>query len=303
MNNNNTPLQPRRRLFRRLEENLPPLAITERDVSILRLVRDHRFINTEQIHALVGGSQHNVTERLSRLFHHGYLDRPAHQRELRAEGYRVMVYALTPKGAQAMAQPSGEPVVVSPHLNEDNRTAKRSYLAHTLMVSQFRVCLELACRARPDLHLTQWRVSDRPLARVFVGLERVAVIPDAHFVIEAADGRAAHFFLEADRGTMSQGRFLSKLQSYWQLRASTLNNSIPRAFRVLTIAQSKRRMENLLATATDADPRHTGSRMFCFTVETEYSLEDPGAVFGAIWRTPVDATPRSILDRAGEAHG
>ena len=296
---NSTSLQPRRRLFRRLEENLPPLTLTERDIAILALVRDYRFINTAQIHALVGGSQHNVTERLSRLFHHGYLDRPAHQRELRAEGYRIMVYALTPKGAQAMARPSGVPVIVSRHLAEDNRTAKRFYLAHTLMVSQFRACLTLACRQRADLRLRQWRVPERPLARVYVGAETVPIIPDAHFVLEAEDGRLGHFFLEADRGTMSQGRFLSKLQAYWQLRSTTSPSGNPRAFRVLTIAQSKRRMENLLTTATNADPRHTGSRMFCFTFETEYSLDDPDSVFDAIWCTPADQTPRSILDRTG----
>ncbi len=113
---NNIPTQPRRRLFRRLEESLPPLTLTERDIAILALVRDYRFINTAQIHALVGGSQHNVTERLSRLFHHGYLDRPAHQRELRAEGYRIMVYALTPKikqhGVPWYKQPAALGVVV-----------------------------------------------------------------------------------------------------------------------------------------------------------------------------------------------
>lgn len=299
----NTLPQPRRRLFQRLEKNLPPLAMTERDVSILCLVRDHRFINTAQVQALIGGSRHNVTERLSRLYHHGYLDRPAHQRELRAEGYRFMVYAVTPKGALVITRQSGETTPVSRHLSEGNRTAKRFYLAHTLMVSQFRACLTLACRARPDLRLAQWRVPDRPLARVMVGRNRVAVIPDAYFVIEAADGLSAHFFLEADRGTMSQRRFLSKLQSYWLLRSLGLTDGVPRAFRVLTVAPSKRRMLNLLATATDADPRHTGSRMFCFTAETEYGLEDPSALFEAIWRTPADSFPRSILDRTGGAHG
>lgn len=296
---NNTHINQRRRLFRRLEHNLPPLELTERDLSILRYVREYRFMNTAQVCALVGGSYHNVSERLSRLFHHGYLDRPAHQRDLRAEGYRVMIYAVAPKGVAALAHVIGEPPAISRHMSEDNRTAKRFYLAHTLMVSQFRACLELAVRARPDLELALWRVPQNPLARVTVGRERVAVIPDAHFILKKADGAHAHFFLEADRGTMSQGRFLAKLQSYWQLRSRICVNDIPSAFRVLTIAESDRRMQNLVATAANADPRGSGSRMFCFAAETDYSLEDPTALFRAIWRTPADQFPHSILNHGG----
>jgi hypothetical protein len=127
----------------------------------------------------------------------------------------------------------------------------------------------------------------------------VAVIPDAHFVLEDSQGRLAHFFLEADRGTMTLQRFLSKLQAYWQMRTIDVGDALPRAFRVLTLAPSKRRMENLLRTATDADSRHAGSRMFCFTIERDYDLKNPDALFGPIWRTPADAWPRSILDETG----
>jgi len=299
---NHIPPNSRRRLFHRLQENLPPLEITKRDLRILELVGDYRFLNTEQIHALVGGSKHNVTERLSRLFHHAYLDRPSHQRELRSEGYRVMVYALAPKGAQLLAHRVGEAANAPRRLAASNRAAKRFYMAHTLMVSQFRACLALACRARPDVQLREWRVPDRPLARVMIGRNAVAVIPDAQFILQAHDGQVAYFFLEADRGTMSHRRFLAKLQAYWHMRSLGQKPEIPRAFRVLVVAPSQRRMENLLDTATNADPRHTGSRMFCFTVESEYSLDKPEVLFDRIWRTPVDLLPRSILNRTRSAH-
>jgi DNA-binding MarR family transcriptional regulator len=300
---NNTSNTSRRRLFRRLEQDLPPHVLTERDLSMLRYVRNYRFLNTAQIAALVGGSYHNVTERLSRLYHHGYLDRPTHQKDLRADGYRLMIYAIAPKGGRALAEESGEAAVVPRHLGEDNRTATRFYLAHTLMVAQFHVCLELAARQRPDLRLTQWSVPDRPLARVPIGRDLVAVVPDAYFLLENAEGNSAHFFLEADRGTMSQARFLSKLQSYWQLGTRGRPTGLPRAFRVLTITQSKQRMHNLILTAMNADPRRTGSHMFCFAAEPDYSLEDPAALFRAIWRTPADPFVFSILNHGGERNG
>lgn len=298
-----TSQKPRRRLFRRLEAHLPPLALTKRDLRVLELVREHRFLNTTHIQALAGGSERNTRERLSRLYHHGYLDRPAHQRELRAEGYRYLVYALAPKGARVLARRSGETARVPRHLAEDNRTAKRFYLAHTLMVAEFRVCLTLACRARADLVLTDWRVPERPLARVNLGANRVAVIPDARFSLQAQDGRVAHFFLEADRGTMSLKRFLLKLQAYWQLRSRSLADDLPGPFRVLTITPSLRRMENLIATAKNADPRRTGSRMFCFTCEDDYNLNDPEALFAPIWRSPADRVPHAIVERNGGGHG
>jgi len=296
---NNTQTKTRRRLFRRLEENLPPLVLTERDLLILRLVREYRFLNTAQIHALVGGSYHNVTERLSRLFHLAYLDRPVHQRELRDEGYRVMIYAIAPKGARAIAVQDSVPASVPRHLGEDNRTAKRFHLAHTLMVSQFRVCLTLACERRPDLSLARWRIPEQPLARVTVGNRRVAVIPDAYFVLASAEGESAHFFLEADRGTMTQARFLTKLQAYWQLQSRHVSPVIPRAFRVLTICESTTRMANLMATARNADPQHRGSRMFCFAAEGEYGLRHPEALLAPIWRTPAESIPRSLLEGRG----
>jgi len=297
------PDKQRRRLFQRLESNLPPLEITKRDLAILELVGEYRFLNTEQIHALVGGSKHNVTERLSRLFHHAYLDRPPHQRELRSEGYRHIVYALAPKGLRLLASSEGEVGRTASRLAATNQSARRYYMAHTLMVSQFRVCLTLACRANGHIHVRDWGVPHAPLCKVLVGRRRVAVIPDAHFTLEAKDGYIAHFFLEADRGTMSHRRFLSKLQAYWGMRTSAGDRGVPTAFRVLVVASSRRRMENLLATAVDADPRHAGSRMFCFTSELDYDLERPGSLLGSIWRTPADAPPRSVVDRQGSRNG
>ena len=286
--------KPRRRLFQRLESDLPPLEITERDLSILELVQDYRFLNSRQIQALVGGSKHNVTERLSRLFHHAYLDRPSHQRELRSEGYRLMIYALAPKGAKLLARRSGSLAVVSRHLRENNRSAKRFHLAHTLMVSQFRACLTLACQRRSGLALVRWQIPETPLSRMIVGRYRVAVIPDAYFALERADGQRAHFFLEADRGTMTQARFLRKLQAYWRLRGSN-SVGMPEAFRVLTITQSRQRTENLRMAAKKADPKGKGSRMFCFATEDVYDLQHPEAILERIWRTPVESEPHSLL--------
>ena len=302
--NTTTTTNERRRLFKRMADNLPPLEITKRDLLILELVQDYRFLNTEQIHALTGGSGRNVKERLSRLYQHAYLDRPAHQRELRNEGYRLMIYALAPKGARFIAAALGRLAPISRHLGEDNRTAKRFHLAHTLMVSQFRACLTLACKRNPDVRLVGWRVPEKSLARIRIGRFRAAVIPDASFSLEKSGGQRAHFFLEADRGTMTQDRFLRKLQAYWHLAAKKGFADIPDAFRVLTITNSSMRTENLRIKAKAADRQQKGSRMFCFATQDAYDLKHPEALLEHIWRTPADPELCSLLegrrDRGGE---
>jgi len=95
---------------------------------------------------------------------------------------------------------------------------------------------------------------------------------------------------------MTHGRFLRKLKAYWHLRAREANLFLPRSFRVLTIARSPERTENLLQTAKEADSKHKGSRMFYFASENAYSLERPETMLDYIWRCPADAKPHSLLE-------
>jgi len=164
------------------------------------------------------------------------------------------------------------------------------------MVAQFRVCLTLACNGNPDVSLAGWRVPEKSLARIRIGRFRTAVIPDASFSLERRDGQLAHFYLEADRGTMTKDRFLRKLQAYWQLSQRKGIADIPDAFRVLTVTNSLRRTENLRIAAKTADPKHKGSRMFYFVTQDAYDLKHPEAVLEHIWRTPADPELCSLLE-------
>lgn len=290
MNNKN---HTRRRLFTRQKADLPPLGITPRDLRILKLLHEYRFLNTPQIQALVGGSKRNVSERLLRLFHHGYLDRPPHQRELRTDGYRYLIYALSYAGARLLSERLGDDRYLSRHLAASNKGVKSIHLAHALMISQFRACLTLACRARGDLTLVSWETPAHALMQARVSGHRVPVIPDGRFVLTDADGHVAHFFLEADRGTMTHNRFLSKLKAYWRYRAIGAG---PRAFRVLTITPSPKRAENLTKTAKAADPKGKGSLMFYFACEHAYRLDRPMTILAPIWRSPADDNLHSLLE-------
>ena len=72
--------KPRRQKFVR-NEAINPLKLTPRDMALLRDVGEYRFLNTEQLLALHEGSRRNLKERLSLLYHHGYLDRPKVQKK------------------------------------------------------------------------------------------------------------------------------------------------------------------------------------------------------------------------------
>ena len=67
--------------------------LTARDREIIRFVFAHRFLRSTHIHALIGGSRQQVLQRLQRLYHHGYLERPRAQIDYYHQGgSQSMVY-------------------------------------------------------------------------------------------------------------------------------------------------------------------------------------------------------------------
>ena len=78
MNDAANMLSKRRPRFRRAPEP-PAFRITDDDVLIVRLLARHRFLRSTHIAALVGRSLDRTNNRLSRLFHAGYIDRPRAQ--------------------------------------------------------------------------------------------------------------------------------------------------------------------------------------------------------------------------------
>jgi len=267
----------RRRLFVRLTENLPPLRLTARDVRILELAYEYRFFTAAHVRALIGGSKRNLTERLSRMYHHGYLDRPKQQLTLRLFGYRDIIYALARPGARVLARYRQDNRYLKPRWTENNNAVKAPQFLHTLMIS-----------------LAKYRIDRR----------EVWVKPDAHFVLALQrDGveHRAHFFLECDRGTMTYANFRRKLAAYWSMRRNRMlvSGSIPRAYRVLTVGPSPARTRRLMRAAVDADPRRAGSLMFYFCSQTDYDLNQPNRILAPIWRSPADTRFHSLLEGKG----
>lgn len=270
-----------------------PLQIQPRDIALLRDVWEFRFLNTEQILGLHDGSRRNLRGRLNLLFQHGYLDRPTVQKSARLATSHI-VYSLGRKGAEVLAKNAEEREGIFRRVKENVHTLP--LIAHSLMISQFRVCLMLALKSQSDIKLTRWvQGNDLKLALSRRGANP-PLVADAFFMLETPTHKYP-CFLEADRATMTQERFVSKLKMYWRHnREESFKETLGVShFRVLTITPNEKRTENLCHAAKDADDRREGSLMYLFLSETRYNVETPEALLKAVWKSPKDDEPYSIV--------
>ena len=292
--------------FKRKPEQLGAVRLQERDIAIIGLVHDYRFLNSDQIKLLTDGSARGISRRLQKLFHHGFLDRPPSQVAVALAGTPKMVYALADRGADLLAEKSAMDRGKI-KWREKNRDVKDRHIQHTLMISNFRVCLERALDTVPGTHLLFWRnenrneLKDRAYIRHSQGRSReIPILPDGFFGIKDTKPKPhIYFFLEADQSTMTNGRFLNKMRAYWNWgmhqKGHTKKFGIP-GFRVLTITKTEQRKENLRSVTKNADDSQTGSFMFWFTSEQKYGIQKPETILGSIWQTPQDDKWHSILE-------
>jgi hypothetical protein len=329
--------RPRLPRFRRAsQEERPGFKLTDRDRELLKLIYDNRFLTAEMIQDLAqpvaltprqqeaverliaarrarltdsGATEasgtrtkRKILHRLMVLYHHGYVSR------LKLSDREPIVYALGNKGSEELTLYFGVDRMKIDWQSKNRETSDR-YVRHGLMVSRFRHALTLALRAVPDATLLFWEPNGAFTASVEYdqAIEtragrrtkrvRGAVIPDGFFALSIGD-KTAYFFAEMDRSTMSNARYLAKLQAYahfWrtQVRGGAHPSGM-KGFRVLTLTLSEERKENLRHTARDVDPQGRALNLFWFACERSYQAR-PQEMLGTIWQTPADNTLRSIL--------
>lgn len=293
----------RNKRFKRTDEPRPPLRLMPRDMEILRLVAEHRFLSSVHLHQWIGGSRQNLLRRLQLLFHHGYLERPAAQLDyFHRSGSRPMVYGLDRRGAGRLRRDLN---ISFDRLDwaGRSRSVGRLFLDHSLMVADFVTRLELACRRSGDLRLVlldglippeaaserrrtwQWSVTVSSKARVGLAPDRVFSLRRTNF--GDSSGHEV-YFLEADRGTMPivrsnsrQSSIAKKFLAYeatWSQRLHVKRYGITR-FRTLVVTQSPGRAANIL---DHVRSRSRGQGLFlCSHVERLANVEN--IVTSACW--------------------
>lgn len=281
-----------------------PFQLTKRDLKILSHVGRHRFLSSQHLAGLDGGSEQNLLRCLRILFDHQYLDRPYTQlAHVPVVGPRPMVYGLGRRGAQALRD-HGVHADAS-DWTERNKRAGAKFIEHTLAIADFMVGLEIACRERGDIKLlrerdiladgpARTRKSREPLRLVVPGLSNKlgvsSVIADGLFGLVFPDETAAYFLLEVDRGSMpvvrssfERSSYNRKLLIYWEAWKKRLHVEQfgVSQIRVLTITDSAKRVENMLC-AVDEITAGKGSNFFLFTDRSELKCD---SVLSARWTT------------------
>ncbi len=245
------------------------MQLTARDIEVVKAVYAYKFLTQAQIQALLFPSKWAAQYRLIRLYQNRYLNRvftPV------AFGLGKTIYCLDNRGADLVA---GQLGVSQDQLDWQRKRARVGwpFLEHALAINDVRIALTLACRAS-GCCLEEWvdestlkkehgKEEERVTLRGAGGrVQRVAVIADGYFVLRCA-GRRAHFFIEVDRSTVSNKRWMQKVRAYnayyqtGRYRAKYGTNSL----RILTVTPSEIRLANLKSSTERAG----GGKMFWFT--------------------------------------
>jgi hypothetical protein len=286
--------------------------ITPRVIHMLSRVAQFRFLTSDQIARLDGGSHQKVLRILQLCFYHGLLDRPANQHALLAsffdEGNRPLTYAISRKGANLLAK-LGVRIEAERQWVSKNRTATVPFLAHTIEVAEVMMQFALACRDERVTRLVdhhallplmpiatqslrdpfRLRVRHRSSAYKDVAIN---VVPDRLFALDDVQERVRwHFALELDRGTMSNGTPATKLVGKSSYRRKLIgyfeawkqSRHIAqwgfKTFRLLTVTTSEKRIAHML----DLQREITKSTLAGFFLYTTQARLAEHGVLGPAW--------------------
>ncbi|MCK1554419.1 replication-relaxation family protein [Bradyrhizobium sp. 177] len=260
----------------------------------------YRFLRSTHIAALVGRSLDRANDRLCRLYHAGYVDRPRAQLDYYpTSGSAPMVYALGDLGAQLLTEGGME--FVDLEWSRKNQEAGRPFIEHQLEIVDFRVALERATRGRNDVRLIHpeeiiasapeaTRETRDPFA-LRVGISHnersldIAVVPDLVFGLLFPDGSRRCFMVEVDRGTMpitraniTQSSFERKMRAYLAAHAEGqhMHQFGWKTFRVLVVTTEQPRTNTMIKTLQRVDaPVSPGPALFLFALSHELRVSDP----------------------------
>jgi len=290
----------RRPRFRRASEP-PAFRLTDDDVVIIRQLARHRFLRSTHIAVLVGRSIDRTNDRLLRLFHAGYIDRPRAQLDYYpTSGSAPMAYALADRGAHLLIEHDGIDFA-NVEWSRKNREAGRPFIEHQIELMDFFVALECAVRERRGTHLIhpaelvaafpdQTFSPSNPFAlRVTFSNEgathQIGVAPDLAFGLRFADGSRRCFMVEIDRGTMPivrsdirQTSFERKMRAYLTAHGAKQHERRFgwKNFRVLTVTTDDYRARSMAeALRRIRIPHSPGPALFLFATRRELAESDP----------------------------
>ena len=290
----------RRPRFRRASEP-PAFRLTDADVEIVRQVARYRLIRSTHIASLIGRSLDRTNDRLLRLFHAGYVDRPRAQLDhYPTAGSGPMVYALANQGVRLLKEKDGADFSTV-EWSRKNREAGRPFIEHQIEIVNFHVALQRATRDRDDVRLVHpAEIVDASPGPAYLShnsfslrvrlshkgaMRDVGVVPDLVFGLDLADGSRRNFMVEIDRGTMpivrsdpDQTSFAGKMRVYLAAHAAKVHERQFgwKNFRVLTVTTDRQRMQSMREALRGLRVPHSpGASLFLFATFDDLRAADP----------------------------
>ena len=266
------------------------IEITPRDVTLLAHLASLRFLTSEQLGRLDGGSEQNVTRCLRALFDHGYVDQVGDPFVRRA-------YAITRKGAHLL-QEHGHLVDPTVRWSLKNKRAGGRFIDHTLGIADVLIGMQVAYRRRGDVGFIPeheiianspeaTRKAREPLRWTVLGAKEKfgvsSVVADGLFGLRRADGTASYFLLELDRGRMpnvrrnleqtSIGRKLALYYEGWKTNRHVELFGV-KQLRIAIVTTSPARVEHMIS-AVKETTGGGGSNLFLFIDREHLAAGNP----------------------------
>src|SRR4051812_23099485 len=298
----------RRPRFRRAAEP-PAFRLTDDDVEIIRHIARHRFLRSTHIAALVGRSLDRTNDRLLRLFHAGYVDRPRAQLErFPTSGTAPMLYALADRGARLLRQ-RGDSPSAPVAWSRKNRKVQRPFIDHQIEIVDFRVALQRALSTRADVRLlfegetsaaASRRQGQEARSHALSAqlkqngiVHHVSAVPDLVFALHFADGTRHNYAVEIDRGTMpvfrsdlEQTSIARKMRVYLAAHAAKQHQREFgwTNFRVLFVTTNEERIETMIDASRQSQARRHGVGASLFWFSTFSEIKEVADLLALEWR-------------------
>lgn len=259
----------------------PPMRLMERDKRILEVIHAYDgLLSFSQIQRKFFTNKSQAELRMRLLYQHRYVNRPTFEQRRRVP---EMIYWLDRNGAEVVASLNGTLLQEFTWRKEP----RWFQVEHDLAVNDFRLEIEAACRATPDVNLETWIPEsefwshpDQITYNTSENKMKRKIRPDGFFMLTTGEHRF-RYLLEIDRSTEDNPRFLREkvLPGLAYLKSEAYADRFGhRSGRWLIVTTGERRLNNMLSQARRGDTKG----LFYFTT---YDKLDGGPILSApIWR-------------------
>lgn len=224
------------------------MGLIETDLKILRMLMDHGQLTTRQLALVVGRKESSLRRRMRQLVPQHYIVDLGRERVC-----DLKLYALGPRGLEAMAQEQGLPLKLLPVATKPPSGYSSTLEPHRRLVADIRIAahrwaqqpecpIRISC-SRHEGHLSsdsKRRASKSRWDRFLVGWEladplepgeRLGCIPDAQLVLSPKGFplKQMSCFIEADRGTeqIQNGKIWDKFRGYFAAWLAGIYGRVP----------------------------------------------------------------------------